>query len=257
MMLATNKIPITNVYKDIQYIPAKGASRYTTLITTYSDVEAYHLEHFLRHNTDTDIYIISDIRPDVPGIWGGYKWKNNDVLLREWWCRNRIKIKTNRLLYMEYDVLITTKITDSMFVDGVRTSTNFSHFKDIAPEDPWDKAGWWWGCDGSKLPYILKKVATATIPSIMWFNSKALDCLVLPEWDDVFCEDIISEIRLATILNYHNISLYDWDTSIAFMRNCAQPITFEKESDVIFKIKNFEPGIYHPVKVPVEQFFNI
>ena len=163
-------------------------------------------------------------------------------------------MRTNKLLYMEYDVLVTTKITDSMFTDGVRTSSTFNRFTDIPPEESWKEAGWWWSVDGDKLPFNLKRVATATIHTIMWFSFESLTYLILPEWDDVFSEDIISEIRLPTILNYHKVPLYDWDANITYMRNWASFITTKEEPEVVERIRNTEPGIYHPVKEPVDVF---
>ena len=73
----------------------ENVSKYTTLITTYKGGNDYNLEHFLKINDDTDVYIISDIRPSIEGVSDSYKWKNADVLLREWWMHNRTKVINN------------------------------------------------------------------------------------------------------------------------------------------------------------------
>lgn len=250
-------LPIEDVYRDVRYIPAKTTPRFTTLITIHPGISAFHLEIFLQHNTDTDVYIISDNRPSIPNICERYKWKNCDILLREWWYKNKERVKTTKLLFMEYDVLVTTKITDNMFTDGVRALEKFYFFntpeRTLKPTDSWKTAEWWWGVDGDKLPLELKQAASNTLLSIMWYNTNALDFLILERWNDVFRSDITCEIRLPTILNFHKVPLYDWDEGCGvFTRNSNIPISEESEPDVLQKIKNYEPGIYHPVREPVK-----
>jgi hypothetical protein len=178
--------------------------------------------------------------------------------LREWWYKNKETIKTTKLLVMEYDVIVTTKITDDMFTDGVRALEKFYYFntpeQPLKPTDSWKTAEWWWGFDGDKLPLELKEVACKITPlSIVWYNTKALDFLILKRWDDVFRSDILCEIRIPTILNFHKVPLHDWDVNCdIFTRNSSTSISEESESDVLQKIKNYEPGIYHPVKGPVK-----
>lgn len=252
------RLPITDTYKDVKYIPAKGELRYITLITKYDSVDTYHLDEYLKHNDDTDIYIITDSRKwDVPGVWNNFGWKNNDVLLRDWWSKNREQITCTKLLYIEHDVLITTKITDEMFTDGVRTSTMF--YKDginASPEESWSNVGWWWSSDGDKLPLKLKQTPASTIPTILFFHTSVLDLLILPEWDDVYREDIISEIRLPTLFYYYKLPMYNWDPNIGYMRNTCLPIDINTEDPVVLnKIKNLEPGIYHPIKSTLKDFF--
>jgi hypothetical protein len=252
------KLPISNVYKDVRYIPAKKELRYITLITKYDSVDTYHLEEYLKHNDDTDVYIITDSRKwEVPGVWNNYGWKNNDVLLREWWSKNCEKIACSKLLYLEHDVLITTKITDEMFTDGVRTSTMFYiNGVDVPPEETWANVPWWWSSDGDKLPLRLKQTPASTMPTILFFHTSVLDLLILPEWDDVYSEDIISEIRLPTLFNYYKIPMYNWDPNIGYMRNTCLPIDIQTEDPIILKkIKNLEPGFYHPIKAPLDVFF--
>jgi hypothetical protein len=242
-------LPIENVYEQVNYIPAKTTPRFTTVIFIHPGVDAIHLQHFINHNKDTDVYIISDKRDEK---YNRLRWKNCDVLLREWWLKTREKIKTNKVLAMEYDVLVTTKITDKMFTDGVRMIDSIGYFKDIPPEDSWNKADWWWGVDGDKLPLELKRSAAGSPVTIMWFDTSALDFLILKKWDSVFSDDIICEIRIPSILNYHHVPLYGWDIHDVFLRNSNVDISQDEEAGRRIK-NNLMPGIYHPVRIPVDQ----
>lgn len=255
-MTSNIRLPITEVYKEVQYIPAKKHPRFTTLITIHSGVSAYHLDCFLKYNDDTDVFVIYDIRPYIEEMRAShdYRWKNCDVPLREWWQKNSARVRSNKVLYMEYDVFVTTKITDDMFVEGVRTPSRFNIFTDIPPEQSWSNAPWWWSSDGDKLPLKLKQSAASANVTMLWFSSHALDCLALCDWDEVYSSDIIAEIRTPTILNYHNLALCNWDKSLGFVRSTEQHIKIEHEPDIVERIRNTEPGIYHPIKEPVDVF---
>lgn len=257
--MTTNiKLPIVNVFKDIKFIPSKKEARFITLFTMYDKVEVYHLEEFIKHNDDTDIYIISDCRQwEAPGTWNNYGINNNDILLREWWQKNKDRIHLKKLLYVEYDVLITTKITDEMFTDGVRTSTMFYiDGVNVPPEESWVNVPWWWGQHGDRLPLKLKKTPASSMPTILFFDTSVLDLIILPEWDEVFSEDIISEIRLPTLFNYYKVPMHDWDPAIGYSRVTCLPIDIKTEDpDVIKKIKRLDPGFYHPIKSSLKDFF--
>lgn len=241
--------PITDVYRDVIFIPARVAPRFTTLITIHPGVSAYHLNELIAHNNDADVYVISDTRASMEGRCDSFKWKNCDVLLREWWINNREKIKTEKILVMEYDVLVTTKITDSMFTDGVRVLGNFDLFTGFDPNVSWHDAPWWWSKDGDKLSVELKSSAASCPVTTLFYNRYALDFLILKTWDEVFSKDIICEIRLPTILNFHKVPLYKWDVNDGFKRNNNLDIAPEEEA--FERIKNNQPGIYHPVKSPL------
>ena len=162
---------------------------------------------------------------------------------------------------MEYDVLVKTKITDQMFTDGMRAARsiwfyNISKGNGPDPSVSWKSQDWWWGIDGDKLPYELKKVAAGIMTSMFWFSAEALDKLILPEWSSIWERDIICEISISTILNYYNVPLYDWDDTLCFMRCHCIPIDEVLEVDVIKRIKSDLPGIYHPIKGPIDEVFS-
>jgi hypothetical protein len=255
-------LPKENVYTDVCFIPAKTTPRFSALITIHTGVSAIHLESFIEHNEDADVYVISDNRPSTEQHIRYTNWKTCDTLLREWWKDNGKKRKIKKLLFMEYDVLITTKITDDMFTDGLRI-THHQYFKDDQPgydvEDSWQYTeGWYWyRVDGDRFPLRLKKTAGYGMVSIAWYDASALDFLIRAEWDDIFKRDILCEMRIITILNYHKVPLYNWDINHTFIRNSAALINIEYEPEVVNRIKNLEPGIYHPVKTAVKDFTGI
>jgi hypothetical protein len=251
---------IIKYYKDISFIPAKTSARFVTVIITHGNNKPYHIEHFLRHNEDTDVYVIADNRSllsneltYVPGSRTEHCLGKTSIiiLLRNWWTINRPTIKVDKILSMEFDVLANIKITDDMFTDGVRTSTSFNYFKDILfpPEKTWAGAPWWWGIDGDAMSPELKGSAVETFTNILWFKASALDILALPEWYNlIFNTNIICEASIPTILNYCKVPLYNWNESLGYVRCHCNPISLDTELSVIEKIKSNYPGIYHPVK---------
>lgn len=263
MLEITNKNYSNNYYKEVGFIPAKNFARFATVIITCREQPVYHIDNYIEYNDDTDVYIIADNRDSIPGIADCWKWKTGVyTLLREWWRHNKNKINhNNKIFYMEYDVLVkNTKITDEMFTDGMRTSRDFSYYNITNGNGPdpsisWENEPWWWGVDGDKLSYELKKVAAATITSMFWFSANALDKLLLTEWLEICKQDIICEITIPTILNYYNVPLYNWDDSLGFMRCHNLPITAETELNVIERIKSKQSGIYHPVRGSIEEVF--
>jgi hypothetical protein len=220
----------------------------------HDKVDSYHLDIFLENNPNTDVYIISDIRPEVEGFGYWYKWKNNDVILRNWWQLNRKKIKTDNIFYMEYDVLVLIKITDIMFSKGVRSIEPFQFYTELSHKESWTNAPWFWGEDGDKLPAKLKEKACNTMSVCMWINSSALDCIIDMEWDEIYMKDIVADIRLATILNYNNILLEDCSNININLHISCHLKDIEDNLEVIKQIKNKFPGIYHPVKRLINQF---
>lgn len=251
-------LPIKDVFNDVRFIPATKESRFTTLFTMYTGVDVYHLEEFLKHNDDTDVYIISDSRKwEVPNVWNEFGWKNNDVLLRDWWSKNRDKITCKKLLYIEHDVLVTTKITDEMFNEGVRTADVFHlPVMTATPEESWSNEPWWWSQHGDRLPLKLKRVPASGFATVLFFNTDVLELIISPEWDEVFQQDIISEIRLPTLFNYYKVQMENWDPNLGFSRILHTPLSVATEDPFILnKIKNLEPGFYHPIKSTLNVFF--
>ena len=54
-MNSTIKLPITDVYEDVECILSKKIPMFTTLIIIHSGVEAYHVKELLQYNDDTDV----------------------------------------------------------------------------------------------------------------------------------------------------------------------------------------------------------
>ena len=251
------KLPITNTYKDVKFIPSKKEAKFVTLITMYDTVEPYHLDEFLMYNDDTDVYIISDNRQwSEPGTWNNYGHLNNDILLREWWQKNKDKISLKKLLYVEYDVLITIKITNEMFTDGVRTADVF-HFPTMKakPSETWSEEPWWWATHGDRLPVDLKCTPASGFATVLFLDTSVLDLIILPKWDDVFQQDIISEIRLPTLFYYYKVPMYNWDKTLGFSRITHLPLDVKTEDpETLQKIKTSYPGFYHPIKTSKASF---
>lgn len=248
------KLPIINTYRDVRYIPCSQDLRFVTVILVHDKVDTYHLDIFLENNPDTDVYIISDIRPEVDGLGYWYKWKTNDVILRNWWQVNRENIKVDKIFYMEWDVLVLIKLTDNMFSKGVRSPLPFEYPQDLSADESWSNAPWFWGEDGDKLPIKLKRKACNSMSVCMWIASSALDCLIAPMWDEVYMSDIVGDIRLHTILNYNNVLLEDCkDLNIHIKISCHLAF-IEDDLEIIKQIQEKVPGIYHPVKKRIDQY---
>lgn len=243
-------------YKILNYIPAADTVRFTTLITTHSLNSTPHLEYFLTKNKDTEIYIISDNR-DIIDTETGCAFYNAitvDVLLRDWWKENRQKVLTNKILLLEYDVLLTISVHDDMFTDGIMTTTRFGTYKEIPPDQSWKTGYWWWQHHGDKLSYDLKCKAAETFCVALWINSLFLDLLIDSRWDQIYKEIIVSEIRLPTIANFYNIPLYNWDNKFGKSQTSCHDTSTLVDEEKYFNIKNLVPGVYHPVKTHVDSF---
>ena len=245
-----------STYTIINYIPAVEPVRFTTVITTHDHNATPHLEILLKNNRDTEVYIISDNR-GIIDTETGHPFNNSitvDVLLRDWWKDNRVKVLTNKVLSLEYDTLLTTPVHDDMFTDGVMTTTSFNIYKGLPPDQSWASSYWWWQYHGDKLSFELKCKAASTACFAFWINSRFLDLLIDSKWDKLYQEIITAEIRIPTIANFYNIPLYDWNGKYGISRcSCHDPATLVEE-ETYHSIKSLSPGVYHPVKTHVDTF---
>jgi hypothetical protein len=245
-------------YTIVRYIPAVDPVRFTTVITTHSNNNTPHLEILLKNNRDTEVYILSDNR-DIIGIGADTKCLFHnaitvDVLLRDWWRDNKNKVLTKKILLLEYDVLLTIPVHDDMFTDGIMTTTRFGAYNELPPEQSWESGTWWWQYHGDKLPYELKCKATQTFCVALWLNSQFLDLLISSEWDQLYQEIIVNEIRIPTIANFYNIPLYNWDNKYGISQTSCQDPTMLVDEEKYSNIKNLVPGVYHQVKTHVDIF---
>ena len=140
-----------------------------------------------------------------------------------------------------------------MFISGVRSTFGYYYLQQRENKESFlIDPNWYWNFEISKIPLKLKSSTTTCQFSVSFFSRKSLDYVAKPGWNSVYKMDILSDIRLATILNYGNVNLQGWNDDLGYILIDHLPISKERHPVVIERLKGNEPGIYHPVKQPVE-----
>lgn len=187
------------------------------IITTYEDVGVPHFSSIRRNNPEKEIIIAEDKRKGNKR----FLWRNTDVFMREWWKDNRNSIKTSHVLWIEWDVLITTEIPQ---YKGEGIAGAFIPHPLLIE--------WGWFREDIKLKGC--KIKGLAPFGVLFANKKALDCIIHPKWDEYYQKDIFCELRTPSIVYTNDLPVDLIDLPyVGFSKNC------------IFDIKK---GIYHPVK---------
>lgn len=124
-------------------------------------------------------------------------WRNYDRNIRAWWLENLRFARRPRVLFLEWDVLVTLDLR-TLFPLGskrrgmegaglrtpVRDARSFGPFKEI-----------------DRLPREMQPFAIGIVPlAVAMLSREALDAVAEPEWDELFAADIFSEMRLPTVV---------------------------------------------------------
>jgi hypothetical protein len=122
-------------------------------------------------------------------------WRNCDRNVREWWRGNREKVVAGRVLFLEWDVFVSGDL------EGWVPLGNGLHCARV--KMPVKDRGWSGFREVNRLPRELRGYAIGCEPSaVLMLSRDVLDEVADAEWDDVFSEDIISEIRLGTVARF-------------------------------------------------------
>jgi hypothetical protein len=189
------------------------------IIYVYHD-KPVHLEHLQKSNSDNNI-LLCDISSYSLFVEKKYCWKNNDLLIRNWIRQNRSKITNENIALVEWDVVISQKLPD-LKVKGL-IGKNIQNYG----------SGWYWFCDSKKLGPIEKYRIGITPFALLFMDQQCIDYWIHYEFDPLYVCDIISELRLPSLLNSKNIPITTYP-----MPNMSATVTQFSNT----------PGMYHPVK---------
>lgn len=196
-------------------LPGSG---WTVLMTSYNGVGWPHLDALRASNPGADIRIALD---DGPGD-RGFRWRNNDLFVREWWRAHGSRTGTERIALLEHDVLVTCALPD-IGVSGIAGAQ---------VKRPGDE--WYWWPDMWKLGGTRRYVTGVVPMGVTFFSRAALDLIAGSGWDHLYDRDIFCEMRVPSII-----------------RACGLPVIQVDLPNVgTNPIRaGAGPGIYHPVKV--------
>ena len=205
----------------VSKIPPERMSGHTEpaiCVVTYGDKGCPWLDSLTKSNPQSEIWLIDDLRT------GNSKtlWRNSDVPLREFWAKCGETVGSDRLWFLEHDVLVTTALPDARDVLGVAG-------KDVMVGD-----GWMWMGERDRLEDGMFPVGIAPL-GVSVFSREALDAIVNPRWDSLYEKDVFCELRTPSVV-----------------KTCGLPVDHIALPDVRWhrRKSDVRPSIYHSIKGP-------
>jgi len=202
-----------------------------TIIYHYHD-KPIHLSSIINSNPSAQV-IATKLEHNLdPKI----AWRNSDRILRQNIKQFINNIINNKVLLVEWDLLVNKKIPNIDF-NGL-----------LAKNILLDKNnGWCWWKEITNLPDKYKPFISG---SPLWsFIGISKDCLIKildPAYDELYEMDIFCEIRTATLMKSLGFNM------TKFPKELCQSILDSNQGNeqVIYDeiIKNKQQGIFHPVK---------
>lgn len=164
-----------------------------------------------------------------------FAWRNPDILIRQWVQSNFHKFKKNNIAILEYDVYCNKTLPNIQIQNALYAKVINNYFPDTK---------WVWfseNINGGSYPLIkhgygayLKGFA----PFAVWMTShNAIKNWINKRYDKLYDCDIISEVRIGTIMNYNGIALSTY----------PMPNVFTK-IDKHHKFDLTQNDIFHPIK---------
>lgn len=126
-------------------------------------------------------------------------WRNCDRNIRGWWREHGATVQANRVLFLEYDVLVTvdlrTVFPSTEAVAGMEGASLKLPVRDGRSFGPFEEI--------DRLPRPMQSYARGIAPlAVVMITKQALDDLCDPGFDEIFAADIFSELRLPTIVHW-------------------------------------------------------
>jgi len=160
-------------------------------------------------------------------------WRNCDRNIREWWRANGPACGASRILFLEYDVLVTCDLLELFPVadgcNGFQGAALKLPVRDGRSFRPFEET--------DRLPGPMRGSACGIAPlAVAMLTVDALDAVADPAFDSLFAADIFSELRLATLVSWCG---YSCEGHAGLAQVTCGPVPHPGES---------QPGIYHAVK---------
>ena len=209
-----------------------------TIIYHHYQKESTHLDKIIHSNPKSqiiDIHTEHNYDKDIA-------WSNNDRILRENLKKQIDNIIHEKVLLVEWDVLINMEVPDIKF-DGLVAQNIFRKGDNIK---------WYWWKELEKLPEYYKPfICGASLWSLIGITKECLVEILNSKYDDLYNMDIFCEIRTSTILRSLGFNMTKFPTELSrfILRN---------ESSALESMENIKYyGIFHPVKnsVPPKSLF--
>ncbi|RYD38759.1 MAG: hypothetical protein EOP87_00905 [Verrucomicrobiaceae bacterium] len=159
-------------------------------------------------------------------------WRNCDRNIRAWWKAHRNTVEVDRVLFLEWDVLVTQDLRVAF--PARRRMPGMEGASLRTPV----RAGRWWQCFGEipRLPEEMQPYAVGIAPlAVAMMSRDALDVICGEAYDDVFSRDIVSELRLPSVVRYAG---FEVEGNSRLVNVTCGPSTQPGD----------RPGIHHPVK---------
>ncbi len=176
--------------------------------------------HVIQHRCDS---------PDASGDERIRIWRNCDRHIRNWWKANRHLVKSQHVVFLEWDVLCNVPL-DGIFspqegLVGSRIKRQHN------PEE-----SWYWFREVPSLPDEMQASALGIVPlGVLQLARTALDALCEESHDGLYEADIMCELRTPTLLQQLGFPIHSAET--------LKHVSWEKQPYPWLR-----RGIFHPVK---------
>lgn len=116
------------------------------------------------------------------------EWRNSDRRFRDWWRKFAGCVKSDRIVILEWDVLVTSPIVlpDCAFAAKIVKTRE---------SDP----GWKWFEEAGALPEGMTPVGVVPLAVTYWTRA-ALDHLADSKFDAIFAKDLFCELRTGSVM---------------------------------------------------------
>lgn len=167
--------------------------------------------------------------PDAEGDERIRIWKNCDRHIRNWWKANQHLVKSQYVVFLEYDVICNVPL------EGIFSPQEGLVGSQIKkPDDP--EEVWYWFREVPSLPADMQASAIGIVPlAVLQLTRKALDALSEECHDGLYATDGFSELRTPTLLRHLGFPIQSAET--------LKHVTWEKQPYPWLR-----RGIFHPVK---------
>jgi hypothetical protein len=201
----------------------------TIIVSTYEGAPHYHMRHLVASNPHADIRLAINAGIGDPGQ---VKWRNGDRPYREWWKKYGNTVdKESTVILIEQDVLVT-KCLDMPIPAGLQGA-------EIKRDSRWS----WWTPATKKLNENLLPFAIGLVPLAVYFtNWHYMTAICRPFYDQLFDDDLISELRMPTLAQLMGFPVEQIDLPGVKWH----PVTPDFTQESVVNL-----GIYHAVKYPV------
>lgn len=163
-------------------------------------------------------------------------WRNCDRNIRAWWMNYGRTAISDWVLFLEWDVYCNVDLREVVRIPSRRCGLVCAGLVTAVRH----RRMWPPFAEVPRLPVALQELAIGCVPSaVLLLSRAALDAVSKPDWDEVFRADILSELRLGTVIRacgFEVAKSVDWDEIGTIPRG----------------VRVGARGIFHPVKMEVE-----